>query len=230
MIPNKNLFIITSSLKSSIGVYDDEQRFEQTILTLKSLKTFVPEAKIVFADVSVRTVSHYEKQEITKYCDIYMDMSEEPNTRYCAINGLKSHGENCLLAAVLLNLKQNPELSNILKDVKRIFKLSSRSQLEESFNIKEYEGYFGKFIFKKKIDSWFKPGSYLLITRMFSLCPSLIDVYLQTIQKNLNNLSNRDVPDNEHAHFLNIPPKYLVEFERLHVWGWLAGNGEIEHY
>ena len=36
--------------------------------------------------------------------------------------------------------------------------------------------------------------------------------------------------DTEHAHFANIPKEYLVEFDKVHCWGWLAGNGQIEHY
>jgi hypothetical protein len=36
--------------------------------------------------------------------------------------------------------------------------------------------------------------------------------------------------DTEHAHWVNIPKQYLIEFDKVHCWGWLAGNGQIEHY
>lgn len=230
IIPDKNLFIVTSSLKPAIGAFSDEDRFAQTIASVKSIRKVVPDAIIMFADISIRGVSELEKQAIAEWCNYYLDLTDEPNTRYCAINGLKSHGENCLLAAVLVNLKNNPQLSHILGGVKRIFKISARTILEDSFNINEYEGLFGKFVFKKRVVSWSDPKTCLFITRMYSFCPSLIDTYLGVIQKNLDGLSNNIVPDTEHAHFLNIPQNYLVEFDTLHCWGWLSGNGQIEKY
>lgn len=233
MIPDKNLFIVTSSLKPAIGAFSDDQRFEQTIATLKSIRTKLPEAIIFFADVSVRPVSDKEKAEISSLCHAYLDMSEEPNTRYCAVNGLKSHGENCLMFATLVTIKQNPQLSKILNETKRIFKFSARSELEDNFDINQYDNLFGKYVFKKRIPTWTQTivhgADHLFITRMFSFCPSLIDSYLGVIQENLKLLSN-NINDTEHAHFVNIPKQYLIEFENLGCWGWLAGNGQIEHY
>jgi len=36
--------------------------------------------------------------------------------------------------------------------------------------------------------------------------------------------------DFEHAHFVNIPKEHLVEFDKIHCSGWLAGNGQVENY
>jgi hypothetical protein len=69
-------------------------------------------------------------------------------------------------------------------------------------------------------------ADHLLITRMYSFCPSLIDTYLTVLQQNMS-LYNR--MDFEHAHYTNIPKKYLVELDRIYCWGWLSG-GKIEHY
>ena len=76
MILDKNLFIVTSSLKPVIGAFTDDQRFSQTIATLKSLRKVVPDAIIVFTDVSIRPVSSLEKESITGLCDAYIDLSE----------------------------------------------------------------------------------------------------------------------------------------------------------
>lgn len=233
MIPNKTLFIITSSLKPAMGVFNDEERFNQTVSTLKSVREKLPEAIILFADVSVRQVSQFEKETLASLSNYYLDLSEEPNTRFCAVNGLKSHGENCLLLATLLTIRNDVRLSKMLSSVNRIFKFSARSQLEDTFNINDYNNTFGKFIFKKRMPTWtgeVKFGAdHLLITRMWSMCPSLMDTYLSVIQENLKMLSNGMV-DTEHAHFVNIPKEYLIEYDKINCWGWLAGNGQIEHY
>jgi len=233
MIPDKNLFIVTSSLKPSIGAFNHEERFQQTIDTLESIRKRIPEAIVFFTDVSTKPVSDLEKQKISSLCNAYLDMSDEPNTKYCAINGLKSHGENCLMFATILTIKQNPQLSKILNETKRIFKFSARSELDDNFDITQYDNLFGKYVFKKRIPTWTNNvvhgADHLFITRMFSFCPSLLDSYLLVLQNNLNLLSN-GVQDTEHAHFVNIPKEYLIEFETLGCWGWLAGNGQIEHY
>jgi len=228
MIPDKNLFIVTSALRPSMGVFNDADRFAQTIATIKSLRNKLPKAVIVFADVSVREVPQIDKETIAGMVNAYIDLSQEPLVKELSVNGQKSMAENALMFFTLQTLKQH----NLLKDVKRIFKLSARSELEDRFDIADYEGLFGKFVFKTRIPTWMNQpqqgATHLLITRMFSMCTSLVDVYLGLINQNLN-LCNSGL-DTEHAHFITIPKQYLVEFDKLKFWGWLAGNGQIEHY
>ena len=125
-----------------------------------------------------------EKESITGLCNAYIDLSEQPEVRRLSEGGQKSMAENALLFFTLLTLKQN----NLLKNVKRIFKFSARSELEETFDISQYENLFGKYVFKTRIPTWMEPKqpSHLLITRMWSMCPSLIDDYLVVIQKNIH--------------------------------------------
>jgi hypothetical protein len=224
MIPDKNLFIVTSSLKPNSGAFSDEQRFSQTIATLSSVRKIVPEAIVIFVDVSIRPVSDDEKAIIQQLTNGYIDFSHQPEIRHFSETGQKSAAENALLFFTLHTLKQN----NLLKDVKRIFKFSARSELEDGFDIKEYDNLFGKYVFKKAIPTWMSNGpEKLFITRLFSFCSSLVNNYLSVINKNIPMINQMDT---EHAHWVNIPKEYLVEFDKVHCWGWLAGNGQIEHY
>ena len=156
-----------------------------------------------------------------------MDMNKVPQVNEYSSKGMQSWAESALLFNAFILLKQQP----ILKDVKRIFKISGRSVLEDGFNINEYDDMFGKYVFKKRIPTWMSQVTHgatdLLITRMFSFCPSLIDNYLEVTQKNLPLFTFMDF---EHAHFVNIPKEYLVEFDTIHCTGWLAGNGQVEKY
>jgi len=231
MIPDKNLFIVTSSIKPKIGVFSPEQRFAQTLFTLRSIRKKVPDAIILLSDTSISPLSDFEKKVLSQNSNLYFDLSEEPATKHYTSNGQKSHAENALLFATLQTLKNNPNVSNVLNSVKRVFKFSGRSELDDNFNINDYDDLFGKFVFKKRIPTWMgdikHDATHLFITRMYSFCPSLIDTYLSVLNKNMSIVN---VLDTEHAHFVNIPKNYLVEFEKIHCMGWLAGNGEIEHY
>lgn len=231
IIPDKNLFIVTSSVKPVIGVYGHNERYQQTIKTLQSVRERVPDAIILLVDVSVTPLDESEKKVLGGLSTYFLDMSNDPQTYELSKRGMKSQAENMMLYNTLMTLKYNPQVSHVLNSVKRIFKLSARSELEEGFDIKDYDGLFGKFVFKTRIPTWMnqiKHGATdLFITRMFSLCPSLIDTYLTVIQKNLPLLSDLDT---EHAHFVNIPQQYLIEKDRLYCFGHLAGNGQIEYY
>jgi hypothetical protein len=231
LIPNKDLFIITSSIKPVIGVFTAEQRFNQTLETLDNVHKMLPEAIIMLVDCSVHPLTDEEKSILGPRCHVFLDLSTEPSVSHFSKSGMKSHAENAMLFTVLMGLKQHPQLAGLLPTVRRIFKLSARSILDKEFDISHYENLFGKFVFKKRISTWMnepRPGEdNLFITRMFSFCPSLIDTYLTTIQQNMGLLDHLDT---EHAHFVNIPQKYLVEFDTIYCSGILAGNGQIEYY
>ena len=231
MIPDKNLFIVTSAVKPVIGVYSHNDRYKQTIESLVSVRKNVKDVIILLVDVSVVSLTEEEKKELSQYCDIFLDASNIPLVRDMSAAGHKSHAENALLYNVLMNLKYDIQLQRIMQPVKRLFKFSARSELDEGFNIEDYDNLFGKFVFKRRISTWMNPvqkdATHLLITRMFSFCPSLVDVYLDVIRKNFEILNSVDT---EHAHYVNIPKQYLIEFDRIGCWGYLAGNGQVERY
>lgn len=231
MIPNKNLFIVTSCIKPVIGVFSDEVRFVQTIDSLLSIRKKVPDAIIFLCDASVKKLSEQEIEKLKHHCNVFVDMNDFPHVRELSEKGLKSHAENALLFGILAALKQDINLQKMMYSVKRIFKYSARTNLDSRFSISEYDNMFGKFVFKKRIPTWMNPvqngASDLLITRLFSLCPSLIDTYLGVINENFKLLNYMDT---EHAHFVNIPKEHLVEFDIIGCTGFLAGNGSTEIY
>mgnify|MGYP003340490317 CR=1 FL=1 len=229
IIPDKNLFIVTSALKPLVSPFSDGERFQQTVDGLRSIRKIVPDAIIVTTDVSIRALTDLEKISVAEKSNYFIDMTQDADVMKLSQIGQKGLAENLMLYKTLLTLKQNPDTSKMMSSVKRIFKFSGRSVLLEGFNAEEHD-IFGKFVFKKRIPTWMHTPeiSDLLITRMFSFCPSLIDTYLTVIQDNIP-LIQRGF-DTEHAHFENIPKQHLFEFDELHCFGWLSGNGKIEHY
>ena len=231
IIPDKNLFIVTSALKPLGGGYfSDGERYQQTVDGIRSIRKVLPDAIIVTSDVSVRPLSEMEINGVAKLSNIFVDMSKDEVVMDLSNKGMKSLAENVLLFNTIQTLRNSPETAQMMSSVKRIFKFSARTILEDSFDASEYDNLFGKFVFKKRIPTWMNPPviSDLLITRMFSLCPSLIDTYLSVVGQNIQAIQQGF--DTEHAHFYNIPKQHLVEFDKLHCHGWLAGNGKIEYY
>jgi hypothetical protein len=218
---------------------DNQTRFKQTIDTLQSLRKYVPDAIIVLAESSQgKELSHEELSEISKYSNVNLIFYGDADLMAVTQQGLKSQAELILLHKTLTVLKTNRDLMKMMSKVKRIYKFSGRTNLIDGFDINQYNdvNLFGKYVFKTRISSWMSPSQqqssgadHLLITRMYSLCPSLIDNYMEVLMKNFNDCNTHNI-DTEHTHYKNISKNYLVEFENLYCEGVLAGTGLTERY
>ena len=235
-IPNKDLFIVTSALRTSIGVIDDDTRIKQTIEGLKSLRKKAPDAIILWVDASSRMVDEATMAQVAQYSDRSISFFGDEDLMSLANAGLKSQAEITLLFKTLSIIKQHPDLQKMMADVRRVFKLSGRTNMLEGYDPKAYDDLYGKYVFKKRIPSWLAPHkqvesdcNHLYITRMYSFCVSLLDNYLHILPEIYRTVNEFGV-DTEHAHFGNTNKDLVIEFENLYCEGVLAGNGQTEKY
>lgn len=236
IIPKTDLFIVTSALRTSIGVIDEQTRLQQTIEGLKSLRKAAPDALIFLVDASSKPVDEATTFQLVKFADKSISFFGDEDLMSLANAGLKSQAEVTLLFKTLSIIKQHPELQQMMAGVRRVFKLSGRTNMLEGYDPKAYDDLYGKYVFKKAIPSWLPPQKqlesgcdHLYITRMYSFCISLVDNYLNTLP-NIYQTINQHGVDTEHAHFGNIDKGLTVEFENLYCEGVLAGNGQTERY
>ena len=188
IIPNTDLFIVTSALRTNIGVIDDETRTRQTIEGLQSLRKAAPDALILWVDASSKQVDEATMVQVTQYCDKSISFFGDEDLMSLANAGLKSQAEVTLLFKTLSIIKQHPELQKMMAGVRRVFKLSGRTNMLEGYDPKAYDNQYGKYVFKKAMPSWLPPQKqlesgcdHLYITRMYSFCISLFDNYLKTL-------------------------------------------------
>ena len=236
IIPSTDLFIVTSALRTSIGVIDDDTRINQTIEGLKSLRKAAPNAIILLVDASSKPVDEATTFQLIKFADKSISFFGDEDLMSLANAGLKSQAEVTLLFKTLSIIKQHPELQKMMADVRRVFKLSGRTNMLEGYDPKAYDDQYGKYVFKKAMPSWLPPQKqlesgcdHLYITRMYSFCVSLFDNYLNTLPQIYQTINQHGV-DTEHAHYGNIDKGFSVEFENLYCQGMLAGNGQLEAY
>ena len=134
IIPNTDLFIVTSALKTSIGVIDDETRTRQTIEGLQSLRKAAPDALILWVDASSKQVDKATMVQVTQYCDKSISFFGDEDLMSLANAGLKSQAEVTLLFKTLSIIKQHPELQKMMAGVRRVFKLSGRTNMLEGYD------------------------------------------------------------------------------------------------
>ena len=231
MIPDKNLFIVSSCLIPKIGQISIEDRITQTKETFESIRK-IPNSVIIFADASVEKIPENVMRSFDGLYDIYFDLSNNNDIKNLSLSGQKSQAETLLLLTVISQFKSNFDIMRLMHSVKRIFKISGRYKLSEQFDIDSYNDCFGKYVFKTRIKSWMSNSiltqfnsTDLLTTRLYSFCPSLIDDYINVLINNFQYLGMGF--DTEHAHFLNINKKYLNEHNIVGIEGIIASNLEI---
>ena len=133
----------------------------------------------------------------------------------------------------MLLLQHDEGLKKIIETVNRIVKLSGLTILTDGFDITEHN-HTGKYVFKTRMPTWIADSrkefaTDLLITRMYSFCPTLIDNYMNLCSLNVNLITQTHI-DTEHAHFVNINKDLLVELDTIHCQGIMAGTGLTEIY
>jgi hypothetical protein len=229
----KNLFIVTSALNADMGVVNRKDRFDQTVKGLLSIRKHVPDALILLADGSPTKIDDEKLKALAHFANFASDFSDDSQITELASNHQKSAAENLLMLKTLMLLQQDEGMKDIMSNVGRIFKISGRTDLMDGFDVEEHM-IPGKYVFKKRIPTWLTDSrkefaTDLLITRMFSLCPTLMNDYMKMCEDNIS-LVLQTVIDTEHAHFVNINKDLLVELDEIHCTGIVAGSGAVENY
>ena len=233
MNTNKILIIVTSAINADMGVIKRADRFQQTIKGLMILRQHLPNAIILLADGSPHKLEVEKIKALSDFANYAADFSTDPQITELAINHRKSEAENLLMLKTLMLLKQDESMKDVLAGVNRIFKISARTDLTDGFDV-EAHMVEGKYVFKKRIPTWLSDSrkefaTDLLITRMFSFCPTLMDDYMKMCEHNIALVLQTRI-DTEHAHFVNINKDLLVELDEIHCTGIVAGTGTVENY
>jgi hypothetical protein len=117
------LFLITSCVNVPAGssIYDSEQRYEQTLNTIKTIKDHVPNAIIVVVECSIGD-KQYQFEGVTMFYIKFQDISDKSTTE----------------ARIIKMFLQSDFYTRLTKNVDIVFKISGRYFLNEKFNISNY--------------------------------------------------------------------------------------------
>lgn len=222
----KSLFFVSSAISPSYGVFTREQRYNQTIQTISSIRKRAPESHIILVDVSVNEFPQQEKDLLRNSVEYFIDLSNHQQLIELSKNRKQSRAETLLTLITFQTFQENP----IFKQYDRVFKITGRLQLDVNFDLKSYEDKQGKYVFAKRIPTWmsfpFNNIDHLYITRLYSLCSSLIPTHCEVLKKMWTYL---DYVDFEHAMFASVPSELVIEFDRVHCVGHIASSGELSY-
>jgi hypothetical protein len=239
----KNIVLLTSAVYTNYGIYKSAERIQQTLDTAKSAKKYIPGAVVILVDnskVDVQNDTSAEFEELIDLVDYYIDNSDDEDIKYFHNNVANYDiGKNAMEAMGLMKaltyINSDEDMKKEIDSADRIFKLSGRYQVNDKFNIANFDNANtkDKYVFKKAQPSWINPVdtgvNTLLQTRLWSFTPSLfiatIDMYKNIIENMIRLFNENKYIDNEHSMSKFIPKDKLVELETVGLIGNIAPNG-----
>lgn len=222
------IFYVTSAVcvNGRLSIFSDEERFEQTVNTIKSIQKYCPNSQIYVVDVS--SEEGYEKylDKISETGANVLYIGDHPIVREYSKNGMKSQGELTALILFLEWFEQNKV------EAKRIYKISGRYELNDNFKLGlEYKN---SFVFLKSVDSWMPEEiqnatgiKKFFETRLYHMDYNLFPLYKKSVYDMLETCNKYNV-NIEHSIYHVLKDKNVVELDKVGLSGRIAPSGEFK--
>lgn len=238
-----NWFLITSAINVQHGVFDEQKRFQQTLVTIASIRKYCKNSKIVLIEGSPNTLTSEQLNVFENTCDIVIDLSQDQLIQFAHqtqdIETLKHPCELYLLGSFMKN-------QNVIRENDRVYKISGRYYLNSKFNSDLHTVAKDKIIMghKKKSYAYYdiKTGDqmpaitdYNYKTRLYSFCGSLSEYMKNKYQEMFDFIlpfyDTGGFTDVEHMMYKFLDHDKVIEMEPLGVSGIFAngrgGDNEV---
>lgn len=214
--PDRDLFIVTSAIRTPWGRGDDE-RFEETLYTIKTIKDKTG-ADILLCESSAEPLEdkHFKHlDEIVQYLPFHKEGKE-----------IKDLGLGMTYAKSATEAMMMAEVMHYPLNYKRVFKISGRYYLNDHFNREDHDQE-GKLVCREVMNSGYGEEQIgttrMIMTRLYSFDPQIKDELAKIFDKIKAYLYHQAVSckvgDIEHGLYKFLPPEYIHEVMRIGVTG-----------
>jgi hypothetical protein len=220
------IFFVNHALKvNQLSVYNEEERFNQTIETIDSINKYCPNNQVFIFDSSPERPNVEYFQELSDRGVIVFYTGDEPDVKRFSQLGQRSIAE-CITFLYFLNWFQKQDFKS-----KRIYKLSGRYRLNDNF-IVDREDFKDAFVFATALDSWMPKhkqdsiGTHKLFRlRCWHMDYTLLDTFQLNLSKILQDCATHGI-DVEHAYYKNLHTYKTIELDKIGVCGNIAPSGD----
>ena len=239
----KTLWLVSSAIHTKHGIFSAEQRLEQTILTLESIKAVDPNARILIVESSAeKSITDEEVDKTKPYIEELLNYNSDQQVqeiyKFADTNWdiAKNMTELVVFGKTLdFIIRQQPQLLN---DINRVFKISGRYKLNENFDLSKHldPAMQESYIFAERRQSQF-PASLTggliqqLSTRLWSWPTTKTALtffrYNLMLEDFIGTMAKKQYRDLEHLCFYYFNGPYLKELPLIGIEGTLGPNGII---
>jgi hypothetical protein len=220
-----NIFLITSCLippNSTIdngprNVYTSDERLNQTLVTIESIKKRVPNSHCIIIELSFLNTE--QKKIMENISDNFIDLSSNRTAQYYMDHN-KSIGDLfSTLQGLLYVFEKNMEY-------KSIFKISGRYYLNDDFDISNFT--VNNIVFNKSIISFPHYELKFFYTVLYSFGYDMRFVFLKTLLDSIFFLDHKCSQNIEHAMLLVLEKNNNVKIvEKIGASGNISVNGHF---
>jgi hypothetical protein len=232
----KHLFVVTSAINSRFGIYKPNERLKQTIDTIDSIRSRIPDAGIAIMECTGVPLTAEQEQALREHCDYFLDYTTHPEVQamYKSTDNwdiVKNGTEIRVFSMALEVLKNN----KIVDNYDRVHKMSGRYLLNTQFvpGFYDLEHIQDQIIIGKSQASQFPPQMTLVerqyMARLWSWPANLNDEIIKVYQDSFNYFMERinagGYVDIEHVLYKFLNREHLTEVDFVGVQGTIAPNG-----
>ena len=224
----KHCFVVTSAVNSKFGVYSPAARLQQTITTLSTIKSWVPDAKIIVMECTGTPLTDSQSDLLEERSDLLIDYSEDAEVQaiYQGTDNwdiVKNSTEILCFGKTLRLCLDDGDFDGC----DRIHKMSGRYILNGKFNesLPLYEEYADRIIIGEKYKSQFPPGvtgiDLQYMARLWSWPADITERIVKVYEDSLNYMAQRvtdgGYADIEHVLYKFLPADLVTEIPVLVV-------------
>jgi hypothetical protein len=229
------LFLLTSALNTKFGVHSTEQRMQQTIDSVISIKKYCPGARVGIVEMAGIMPTTEQLTTFYRHADYVLDFTQDKavvdifnSTENWDI--VKNTTEVMVFANALSQLQDNGEIGKF----DRVFKMSGRYQLTENFNPAYYDTVTDRIVLLDRKTSQFPPAvtggmQYQYMSRLWSWpadqTPRIISSYGNGFMAMAERLAQGGYFDIEHMLYAYLPEELITTIPRVGLCGLLGPNG-----
>jgi hypothetical protein len=214
-------------------VYSPEQRLEQTINTLKSIKERC-DADIVLLDGGLKSPTDEERKVLEEYTKGIVSFSDAPSIKDILAIPSQDIVKNLAEIVMFGSTFQDIGVSGDYKKYKRIFKMSGRYVLNDNFNYQTHIDAKDKIIIRGPFTSQFTSSQtggviFQYMSRLWSfdseMLPNIAEAYGRMFKDMNMILNGGGYIDIEHLLFVHLDPSKIQKIAKIGIEGNIAPNG-----
>lgn len=228
---------MTSAVNSKFGVYSPAARLQQTLTTITSIKSYIPDAKIIVMECTGTPLTDSQSDLLEERSDLLIDYSEDAEVQaiYNSTDNwdiVKNSTEILCFGKTLRLCLEDGDFDGC----DRIHKMSGRYVLNSQFapTMPLYEQHADRIIIGEKYKSQFPPGvtgiDLQYMARLWSWPADITERIIKVYEDSLYYLADRvkqgGYADIEHVLYKFLPADLVTEIPVLGVEGSIAPNGQ----
>ncbi|NBX97590.1 hypothetical protein EB118_16660 [bacterium] len=227
------LFLLSSAIHVKHGIYNTEQRLVQTTRTCRSIRSYVPDAKIYVLDGGYKNITDEEGFILDQFIDKFYNFSENQNV--INVQAIDNHDVvKNFIELYMFSIFLNDYAEIFSRNHKRIFKISGRYRLNNAFNLDDHMKEADKIVIRGPFKSQFSSKitgdvTQQYMSRLWSFDASLTSYIKECYHNMLKNMMDKvnegGYIDIEHLLFKHLDSKLVYNIPQIGIEGNIAPNG-----